>query len=106
MRVIRYSLSRRTLKSSETVGTLPDLMAGSSKLRHRGGTVMAKCSEIIKAKRLERGLTQRRLGEKVGVSHVMVCHWEKDHCLPLLLNAWDLADFFGCSIDELCGRVQ
>ena len=103
---IQYSLRLMTLMLLETVGTLPELMAGSSKLRHRGGAVMTKCSEIIKAKRLERGLSQGQLGKAVGISKVMVCHWEQGHCLPSLLNAWDLADFFGCSIDELCGRAQ
>ena len=60
--------------------------------------------EIIKAKRLECGLTQRALAKKIGVAHVMVSHWENDYCMPQLLNCWDLADFFKCSLDELCGR--
>lgn len=60
--------------------------------------------EIIKQKRLERGLSQREMSRQLGIAHVTLLHWEKDHCLPSILNCWDLADFFGCTIDELCGR--
>lgn len=67
---------------------------------------MITMGEIIKTKRIERGLSQRQLAEKVGVAHVMVCHWEHGYCLPNILNCWDLADFFGCTLDELCGRTS
>lgn len=62
-------------------------------------------AENIKAKRIECGLSQRELAKKIGVAHVMVSHWENGYCCPNLYNCWDLADFFGCTIDELCGRV-
>lgn len=60
--------------------------------------------ENIKNRRLARGLTSRRTAERLGVAQAMITHWERGHCCPNLYNAWDLADFFGCSIDELVGR--
>ena len=62
--------------------------------------------EIIKKKRLERGLTQRELATKLGVSPVLVLRWERDYHAPNIFSCWDLADFFGCTIDELCGRKE
>lgn len=67
---------------------------------------MKTVSEIIYEKRTAAGLSQRELAKKVGVSNVMVCHWEQGHCMPNILNCWDLADFFDCSIDELVGRER
>ena len=61
--------------------------------------------EIIKQKRIERGLSQRAMAKELGVANMVLCWWEKDHNLPSLLSLWDLADYFGCSMDELCGRT-
>lgn len=60
--------------------------------------------ENIKNRRLALGITAQRMAERLGVAKVMITHWEHGHCYPNLYNAWDLADFFGCSIDELAGR--
>lgn len=65
---------------------------------------MITMGEIIKTKREQLGLSQKRLAERLGVARVMVCHWEHGYCLPNILNCWDLADFFGCTIDEIVGR--
>ena len=61
--------------------------------------------ERIKQKRIERGLSQRAMARELGVANMVLCWWEKDHNLPSLLSLWDLADYFGCSMDELCGRT-
>lgn len=61
--------------------------------------------ERIKQKRIERGLSQRAMAKELGVANMVLCWWEKDHNLPSLLSLWDLADYFGCSMDELCGRT-
>lgn len=60
--------------------------------------------ENIKQRRLALGLTAAKTAERLGVAKVMITHWERGHNNPNLYNAWDLADFFGCSIDELVGR--
>ena len=62
-------------------------------------------AENIAAKRIELGLTQQQLADKVGVSRVSVLRWKEDTVSPSIYAVWDLADFFECSIDELCGRV-
>ncbi|MBQ8245793.1 MAG: helix-turn-helix transcriptional regulator [Lachnospiraceae bacterium] len=59
---------------------------------------------IIKEKRLERRMSQQDLAKQLGVEHAIIAHWEHGYCLPSIINCCDLADFFGCSIDELCGR--
>lgn len=60
--------------------------------------------ENIKNRRLARGLTLREMAGRVGIAAPQIVQWEKGNCNPNLYNAWDVADFFGCSIDELCGR--
>ena len=54
--------------------------------------------------RLERGLTLKQLGEKVGVIMQTVGHWETGHARPNLLVFCRLADVLGCSLDFLVGR--
>ena len=66
---------------------------------------MKSIGEIIKEKRLETGLSQRAFAKRLGVSNIAVGRWEKGDYLPSILNCWDLADLFGCTIDELCGRT-
>lgn len=61
--------------------------------------------EIIKSKRIDRGLNQAELARKLGVSPVIIGRWERDFHAPNIYSCWDLADFFGCTIDELCGRT-
>ena len=64
---------------------------------------MITMGEIIKTKREQLGLSQKRLAERLGVARTMVCRWEHGYCLPNILNCWDLADLFGCTIDEIVG---
>lgn len=65
---------------------------------------MKTVGEIIKEKRLELGLSQRKMAEELGVTSATISHWEHDINTPNILLAWDIADYFGCSLDELCGR--
>ena len=62
--------------------------------------------EIIKEKRKERGWTQERLAKKIGVAAGTISWWENDGATPSIYAMWDMADVFGCSIDELCGRKE
>lgn len=62
--------------------------------------------ENIRKKREEMGLSLRGLSKKVGISPVAIGRYEKDLISPSVYVVWDLADFFGCSIDELCGRKE
>ena len=67
---------------------------------------MKTIGAIIKEKRLQLGLSQREMAKRLGIVNAMLCHWEQGHCVPNLYNICDLADFFGCTIDELCGRTS
>ena len=60
--------------------------------------------ENIRKRRKEKGVTLRVLSKLLGVSHNTVCRWERDQMSPSIYAMWDLADYFGCTIDELCGR--
>lgn len=65
---------------------------------------MKTVGQIIKEKRLERGWTQGKLAKKVGVSKSLIGFYERDQTTPTIFVMCDMADVFGCTIDELCGR--
>ncbi|MGB4437749.1 MAG: helix-turn-helix transcriptional regulator [Sedimentibacter sp.] len=55
----------------------------------------------VKFFREERGLTQKELGEKVGVSRQAINAIETGKFDPSVWLAYDLAQFFGASIEGL-----
>ena len=65
---------------------------------------MKTIGQIIKEKRLAKGWSTYRLGKEIGVNHVTIFSWETTKTFPNALYLVDLADVFGCTIDELCGR--
>lgn len=65
---------------------------------------MKTIGDIIRSKRKRLGMNQTELGNAVGVSLGAVSGWEKSGIIPDTDNACALADFFGCSLDELLGR--
>lgn len=65
---------------------------------------MKTLGEIIREKRKARGLRQHQLAELLGCKAQQVSQWELNKDIPHLFTVWDLADIFGCSLDELCGR--
>ncbi len=60
----------------------------------------------LKALRKDRNLSQGKLAEAVGVSQQCISEWENAKIEPTLSYLWKLADFFGVSIDVLCGRKE
>lgn len=60
----------------------------------------------VKIKRTEMGLTAKKLGELVGINPSTISNIENDRNSTSIFFVEILADFFGCSIDELCGRVK
>ena len=50
------------------------------------------------------GLSQRELGERIGVSGPAVAMWESGENRPSLTNLEKLADVLGVSIDAILGR--
>ena len=63
-----------------------------------------KFSERLKELRTEKGLSQKQLGLKVGLSDVAICLWEQNKRVPNLDAVILLADFFNVTIDYLAGR--
>ncbi|MGE4271863.1 MAG: helix-turn-helix transcriptional regulator [Desulfitobacterium sp.] len=55
----------------------------------------------VKRLREERGLTQKELGEKVGVSRQAINAIEMGKFDPSIWLAYDLANYFGISIEVL-----
>lgn len=55
----------------------------------------------IKELRIERGLTQAQLAEKIGVTQGAVYFWEKGINEPTAGYLMKMASLFGVSVDEL-----
>ncbi len=58
----------------------------------------------LKELRLENGLTQKELGEIIGVVQTVAGKYERGALEPSLTGLKKLADYFKCSIDYLVGR--
>lgn len=58
----------------------------------------------IKQLREAAGLTQRELGERIGVSGPAVAMWETGENRPTLTNLEKLSDVLGVSVDAILGR--
>ena len=54
----------------------------------------------------EANVSQRQLAKEVGTSQANLSRWEKGLVAPGVLECWRLADFFGVSIDYICGRAD
>ena len=60
--------------------------------------------EKIKELRKDKKITRRKLANKLDVSLNTVYNWENNKFDPSLFNCIVMADAFGVSLDELCGR--
>lgn len=58
----------------------------------------------IKELREAAGMSQRELGERIGISGPAVAMWESGENRPSLTNLEKLADVLGVSIDAILGR--
>lgn len=62
---------------------------------------LEKIGNMIKKCRLEMGMTQAELAEKVGVSDKTVSKWEKGYTVPKSIVFAKLADALEISVTEL-----
>ena len=62
-----------------------------------------KFPEKIKDLREEKGISQEKLADELGISHGIISFWENVKREPKLSNLILLAGYFGVSIDYLAG---
>lgn len=60
----------------------------------------------ISTLRAAKDMTQEQLASVLCVSPAAVSKWERNLAVPNVEMLWMLADYFGCTIDELVGRRQ
>lgn len=65
---------------------------------------MKSISTKIKELRLEKGLTQKQLAEKIGTTDDCIYSWENERSEPSCDFICVLCDFFEVSADYLLGR--
>jgi transcriptional regulator with XRE-family HTH domain len=65
---------------------------------------MKTFGQILREKRKELGWKQKDLADKLNTYPSTISAWETDRGVPSVYTAIDLADVFGCSLDELVGR--
>ncbi len=58
-------------------------------------------SERLKQARIQSGMTQEQVAEKVMVSRVTLSHWENGKTLPDIASLISLSDLYQISLDEL-----
>lgn len=58
----------------------------------------------IRENRQRLGMSQQALGEKLGLTSVAISKWERGQSQPDIPTLSKLADIFGLTLDELCGR--
>ena len=67
---------------------------------------MSKFAERLRSLRTERDVTQKDLGELLGVKNFTIYTYEKGRSEPNIDGLIALADFFDVSIDYLVGRTD
>ena len=58
-------------------------------------------SENFKAARKRLGLTQRQLGERLGMDRSAIAHYENGSSFPVARNIQKICDVLGVPIEEL-----
>lgn len=61
---------------------------------------------MLRPLRMEKGLGQREMANRIGVTPGAVAQWELGQCNPSLANLLALADLLDCSIDQLLARDE
>ncbi|MBD5131263.1 MAG: helix-turn-helix transcriptional regulator [Clostridiales bacterium] len=61
---------------------------------------------VLKALRLDKGLTQNELSEQINIAQTTIACYENGQRAPHILSLIAYADFFGCPIDFIVGRTD
>lgn len=67
--------------------------------RHR--QIAASLGASIARKRATRQLTQEQVAEHIGVGNEAISRIERGVVLPPLIRLYEMAELFGCRVDEL-----
>lgn len=76
---------------------------GTLKLSNFRKTDGMELHEIIRQHRLEKGITQEQLAERLFITRQSISRWETGKVNPPLNALYDLADFYNLSLDEFLG---
>lgn len=67
-------------------------------------TLRKEFSKAFKKLKETKGIAHADIHAALKIPYASLWHWNKGTCIP---RAWELtllADYFGCSVDELLGR--
>ncbi|MBQ8374218.1 MAG: helix-turn-helix transcriptional regulator [Clostridia bacterium] len=67
---------------------------------------METFKERLKDLRTERTISQKQLGEIVGMSKMAISHWESGHSEPSIAQLILLSNYFEVSVDYLVGKTD
>lgn len=62
-------------------------------------------SKLLRQAREKKGLSQRELAKMVGVSHVTICHYERDNHMPRISHLKRLAQALDLTLLEIVERI-
>ena len=65
-----------------------------------------KIGNFIAEKRKEKGLTQKELAEKIGVTDKAVSKWESGECDPSTSNLIALAKLYRTTVEEILQNIK
>ena len=65
---------------------------------------MGEFAKNLVSLRKQKDFSQRELAEKVGVTQVAISQYESGESVPRINIAMKLADVFGVTCEELCGK--
>ena len=85
---------------------LLDFFSRYDTMKKKGRKVLMTIGERIKAARKKAGLTQKQLGEKMGISYQAVAQWENDLRNPKIETLRAIANALGMPVSDLTGTVN
>ncbi|MFV0551154.1 MAG: helix-turn-helix transcriptional regulator [Anaerorhabdus sp.] len=57
--------------------------------------------KMLKGARVNSGLTQEDVADKIRVTRQTMSNWENEKCYPDIINVIELSNLYGVSLDEL-----
>lgn len=70
------------------------------------GEIKQSLPDQLLSKRKEKRVTQQQLADAIGVCRSAIANWETGQQIPSTRSLIALADFFGCSLNDLTGFVK